>query len=145
MVYLGEGWYELIEQYLENPSRHEVTDEYGREPLITTRDGRPTGDTIYRIVNRATQPCEYGECPHDRDPDECEARGANSYASKCPSSYSPHEIRRGSITHHLAEDVAPEIASERMDVSLDVLYNHYDARTEREKMNVRKDALEDTL
>lgn len=122
-----------------------MVDEYGREPLLTTSHGRPTGDTIYTRVNRATQPCEYGKCPHDIDPEDCEARGRDGYPSKCPSSVGPHAIRRGAITHHLNERVTPEIVSERCDVSLEVLYKHYDVRTDREKMNVRKGSMEDML
>lgn len=142
-VYLGPRWYQIVDDYVAT-NRLDKVDEYGREPLLTTTHGRPTGDTIYTWVNRATQPCEYGrECPHDRDPETCEARGANGYASQCPSARSPHAVRRGSITHHLAHGTAPEVASERMDVSLDILYKHYDARDEREKMDVRKDSLPD--
>lgn len=144
-VYLGPRWYQIVDDYLSNPSRHDLVDEYGREPLITTNSGRPTGDTIYTWVTTITQPCEYsecGECPHDRDPETCEARG-DGYSSKCPSSRSPHAVRRGAITHHLNNSTAPEVVSERMDVSLDVLYEHYDARTEQERMDVRKDDLPD--
>jgi hypothetical protein len=39
--------------------------------------------------------------------------------------------------------VSPEIASERMNVLLDVLYEHSDVRTDREKMEVRKQQLEE--
>ncbi|MFC6951929.1 tyrosine-type recombinase/integrase [Halorubellus litoreus] len=145
----GERWvwlrprdYEVVEGYRENPDRHDVTDDHGREPLVTTQYGRPTGDTIYNWVNQATHPCNLGECPHDREPETCDARGADGYPSKCPSARSPHDIRRGSITTHLNDSTPPETVSERMDVSLDVLYKHYDARTEREKMNVRKNHLE---
>lgn len=144
MVYLGPRWYQIVERYVGHPDRHDVVDEHGREPLLTTRHGRMTGDTIFRAVNRATQPCEYGECPHDRDPDDCEARGTDGYPSRCPSSCGPHAVRRGSISHHLAGGIPPEVCSERMDVSLDVLYRHYDARTEEERMNVRKTVLEDS-
>lgn len=141
-VYLGPHWYQDIERYVQNPNRPDVVDDHGRNPLITTRAGRPTGDTIYSNVCRLTQPCEIGrECPHDRDPETCEARGAGGYPSRCPSARSPHAIRRGAITHHLNRDTPPETVSERMDVSLDVLYEHYDARTEREKMDVRRKQL----
>lgn len=137
-VYLDPRWFQVVDDWTDNPDRHDVRDDYGRKPLITTSAGRPTGDTIYRWVCKATQPCEYGSCPHDRDPENCEARGADGYPSKCPSARSPHDVRRGAITTHLNQDVSPETVSERMDVSLDVLYEHYDARTEREKMQVRK-------
>lgn len=140
-VYLGPRWYSIVDDYLDNPARPDVTDDHGRKPLITTENGRPNGDSFYVWVNRATHPCEYGECPHDRDPETCEARGTRGHQGKCPSSRSPHDIRRAAITHHLNEGVAPETASERMDVSLEVLYKHYDVRTDREKMEVRKDQL----
>ncbi|WP_227260934.1 tyrosine-type recombinase/integrase [Salarchaeum japonicum] len=141
-VYLGPRWYQVVERYVQNPNRPDVTDESGRSPLLTTRKGRPTGDTIYANVCRLTQPCEIGrECPHDRDPGTCEARGVDGHPARCPSSRSPHAIRRGAITHHLNQDTPPETVSERMDVSLDVLYEHYDARTEREKMDVRREQL----
>lgn len=144
-IYLGPHWYKIVEDSLEHPDRDDVVDEFGREPLLTTINGRPTGDTIYTRVNRATQPCEYEECPHDIDPEECDARGRGGYPSKCPSSVGPHAIRRGAITHHLNKNVTPEVVSERCDVSLAVLYKHYDVRTDQEKMNVRKNSMGEML
>lgn len=135
-VYLGPEWYTILEEYV-SANRLDKTDDYGRRPLLTTQNGRPTGDTIYKWINRLTQPCQYGDCPHDRDPEDCEATG-DGFPSKCPSARSPHAIRRGAITNHLNEDVSPEVTSERMNVSLEVLYQHYDVRTDREKMEVRK-------
>ncbi|WP_255151324.1 tyrosine-type recombinase/integrase [Halorarius halobius] len=137
-VFLGPRWFQIVKDYLDNPDRPEVTDDHGRRPLITTEYGRPGGDTIYKWVNKATHPCEYGECPHDREPSNCEARGTDGYPSKCPSARSPHAVRRGAITQHLNEGTSPEVVSERMDVGLDTLYKHYDARNERQKMEVRK-------
>jgi site-specific recombinase XerD len=144
-VYLGGQWFQPIDDYLSNPDRPDLTDDYGREPLITSSNGRPSGDTLYKWVNKLTQPCRYGGCPHDRDPTPkgCEALGSG-YASKCPSSVGPHAIRRGSITYHLNKDVPPETVSERCDVSLEVLYKHYDVRTQQEKMAVRRRQLDET-
>jgi hypothetical protein len=59
-------------------------------------------------------------------------------ASKCPSSVSPHAIRRGSITHFLSKDVLEKGVKDRMKVSLDVLEKHYDRRGEREKAEQRR-------
>jgi len=142
-VFLGPRWYEIISDYVDNPDRPTGTDDHGRTPLFQKHGGgRPTTDTMYKWLVRALHPCQYGqECPHDRTPEGCEARGRNATVAKCPSSRSPHSVRRGAITNHLNEEVAPETVSERMDVSLDVLYKHYDARTEQEKMDVRRQDL----
>jgi len=83
------------------------------------------------------------ECPHDRDPETCEALGKHNSPSKCPSAKSPHSWRRGAITDHLIRSVSPEIVSERMNVSLEILYKHYDARNQDEKMAVRRKHLMD--
>jgi site-specific recombinase XerD len=136
-VYIGPEWFQVVEEYVEK-HRHDVTDEHGREPLVTTAAGRPHENTYYKWVTQATQPCQYRECPHDRDPETCEAYQADGQSGKCPSSHSPHAIRRGSITAELNDETPPEAVSERMNVSLEVLYQHYDARTPREKMEVRK-------
>ena len=144
-VYLGPPWFQILEDWTKNPDRPQGTDEYGREPLFPTERGdRPNPQTIYKWVIRALHPCEYAECPHGRTPETCDARGRTANVSACPSSVNPHAIRRGAITHHLTEDVPPETVSERMDVSLDVLYDHYDARTQREKMSVRTEHLPDS-
>jgi site-specific recombinase XerC len=137
-VHLDARWFQVVKDWAENPDRPDVRDDYGRRPLISTQYGLPTGDTIYKWVCKTTHPCKYGGCPHDRDTATCEALGADGYPSKCPSARSPHDVRRGAITAHLNRNVPPETVSERMDVSLGVLYEHYDARTEREKMEVRK-------
>ena len=143
----GERWVALsahvarvVEDYVSGP-REDVTDDYGREPLLTTTHGRVSRSTVRDTVYRVTRPCWYGErCPHDRDPDDCEATGFDG-ASKCPSSRSPHDVRSGAITAHLLDDVPVEIVSDRMDVSQGVLDRHYDRRTKREKMEQRRNHL----
>jgi len=139
-VWLGERLFELVEEYIEI-HREEVSDDHGREPLFTTRQGRVSDSTLRDISYRWTQPCRWADCPHDREQESCEAYGAPNTPSKCPSAKSPHGWRRGSITDHLARGVSPEVVSERANVSLDVLYRHYDARREDEKMAVRREHL----
>jgi integrase len=122
--------------------RPDVVDEYGREPLIASSQGRMYGQSITGVCYRVTRPCVVtGECPHDRDLGDCEATGY-SEASKCPSSVSAHPIRRSAITHHLSQDVPKDICSGRMSVSPSVLDQHYDARTAEEKRRNRQEYLD---
>jgi site-specific recombinase XerD len=140
-VSLSPGVCDTLDAYIEY-KRDDATDEYGRNPLFSSQNGRPAKSTLRDSIYQATRPCEYtGECPHDREKATCEAMNRNK-ASKCPSSESPHAIRRGSITHHLSEDVPEKVVSDRMNVSLDVLEKHYDRRGNREKAEQRRDYLE---
>ena len=141
-VALKESVCDVLDAYIEY-KRNDVVDEYGREPLFTSTHGRPEKSTLRDSLYRITRPCIYtGDCPHDRDQETCEAMDRNR-ASKCPSSVSPHAIRRGSITHYLSEDAPEKAVSDRMDVSLDVLEKHYDRRTERSKSEQRRSYFEE--
>ncbi|RDZ61520.1 integrase [Haloferax sp. Atlit-12N] len=129
---------EIVQDYVEH-HRIPKEDEYGREPLLTTRQGRISKGAIRSACYRATRPCKYGlGCPHDRDPETCDA--ANSYhaASKCPSSHASHSLRKGAITHARRMDIPIDAVSERMDVSADVLKKHYDKRTKKQEMETRR-------
>lgn len=124
-------------------NRIKAADEYGRNPMFTSRFGRAAKSSLRDSLYRASRPCKYTEgCPHDRDLDSCEALEDNK-ASKCPSSVSPHAIRRGSITHHLSKDVPDKVVGDRMNVSLDVLEKHYDRRSEEEKAEQRRGYLDE--
>ena len=72
----------------------------------------------------------------------CEALPRN-HTSKCPSSLNPHAIRRGSITHSLNNDMPDKVVSDRANVSPEVIEQHYDRRSEREKMEQRQAYLDD--
>ncbi len=128
---------ELIQRYLKNPYRNDVTDKFGRQPLLTTKSGRPAVETIRRDLYKLTRPCEYGDsCPHDRDIDSCKATRSN-HASKCPSSHSPHPLRRWSIEHQIDRGVPKDELTDRVDVSVPVLNKHYDLRSEERKRKQR--------
>lgn len=128
IVNLNDRSCSVLNNYLVD-HRDDVADEHGREPLLTTTRGRPSTTTLCRHVYRCTQPCQMtGVCPHDVDMDECDARGYKEVPSECPSILRPHDIRRGAITHWLAQDVPTEVISGRMDVSRKVLEEHYDRR-----------------
>jgi integrase len=122
--------------------RPDRRDEYGRNPLLATNYGRVHTGTIRGYCYQVTRPCEYGqECPHDRNPEECEATD-NAHASRCPSSLSPHPFRRGAITHYLHSDVPETAVSDRANVTTDVIDQHYDQRSEKEKMEQRREYLD---
>ena len=131
-----------LDHYVE-VNRNETTDKNGRKPLVTTSSGRPITNTLRVRAYQLTRPCTYGQsCPHDRDTDKCEALSNRECASKCPSSVSPHAVRRGSITHHLTQDVPEQVVSDRMNVSPDVLDKHYDKRSEEVKVEQRREYLD---
>lgn len=141
LVALSEQLCTLIDDWLAH-QRPEKTDEYGRRPLLTSRQGRVSKSTLRDYVYRWTRPCVLGnDCPHDRPPENCEAMNHGS-ASQCPSSVSVHAVRRGSITHSLNSDMPDKVVSDRANVSQRVIEQHYDRRTEREKMEQRRDYLE---
>ena len=142
-VNITEATAELLRDYIEQ-KRHDVTDEYGRHPLITTIYGRATRSTIQRYIYTATRPCHYngGECPFDRKPTECEAAYAHD-AMKCPGSVSPHALRRGYVTAARNAGQAVDVTAERVNMSPEVLEKHYDAATVADKADRRKDYILD--
>jgi len=140
-VALSPNLANVLDDYISGV-RKDVTDEHRREPLVTTAQGRPHRSTVREVLYRLSRPCHIGEpCPHDRDPDTCEA-AKSELACKCASARSPHDARSGAITAHLLDDIPVEIVSERMDVTMDVLDKHYDRRSKREKMEQRRQFLD---
>jgi integrase len=140
-VALSEEICQLLADWIDQ-QRPVVTDEYGRDPLVTTSHGRAHVTTLRGDCYRFTRPCiSTGDCPHGRDIADCPATEYES-ASKCPSSESPHALRRGGITHALSEDWPLRVVGDRANVSKRVLELHYDFRTEKEKMEQRRDYLD---
>ncbi|ATW87227.1 site-specific recombinase XerC [Halohasta litchfieldiae] len=136
-VALSESISELLDSWISD-RRPSITDEKGRQPLESTSQGRAHITTLRGDCYRSTRPCEYtGECPHDRSISDCDAAEYGS-ESECPSSVSPHALRRGGISHHLNCDVPKDIVSDRANVSKDVLDTHYDKRSEQDKMEQRR-------
>lgn len=124
---------EIIQDYLIN-QRPSETDDEGREPLLTKGNGRMSASTLQKIAYKWTRPCKVGlDCPHDRDPDDCEAAQKNNSAFKCPSSRSPHHIRTGYITDQKNRGVSAEGVEHRCDVSPRVQKLHYDLPDDTEE------------
>jgi site-specific recombinase XerD len=124
---------ELLKDHVDT-FRYDITDEYGREPLLTTEHGRMCRGTLRRKINKITAPCYIDEpCP------DCN-RGIER---KCAEAVSPHAIRRGSITHFLTEDVPIDVVSDRMNVSRKVLDKHYDKRSAEVKLEQRRGYLDE--
>jgi site-specific recombinase XerD len=128
----------ILEDYLDE-RRESAVDDDGRAPLFTTSRGRISEGWIRREFYDMTQPCMVGECPHDRDPETCD--GVTGYPSQCPSVRPPHDVRRGSISDHLARGWPLDDVAERVDATPRVLRKHYDVRSEQEAMLSRSDLL----
>lgn len=132
LVAISDDLAYLLEDYIEN-TRPRKTDDFGREPLLTSREGRLSSTSVRRYVYDVTAPCFRNlECP------DCE----RETLAKCPESATPHSVRRGSITHFLTEDVPTEVVGDRMDVSRKILDKHYDRRSEEVKLEQRRSYLD---
>jgi site-specific recombinase XerD len=140
-VGLSSSACEVLDDYLDD-QRPAVTDEADREPLLTTSYGRISKSTIRTYIYKWSRPCAVGsECPHGRDPSDCEATNNLDRVARCPSSVTPHPIRRGYITHLLQSGVPVEIVSDRCNVSPAIIDQHYDVRSEEDKMYQRQEIL----
>ena len=140
-VNLSEEICGVLDDYID-VHRIDLTDDYDGEPLFTTPTRRLYSTILRKDMYAITRPCAIGEsCPHDRGLETCEAT-AKKQASKCPSSISPHPLRRSAITYHLNQDASKEVVSGRADVSVSVLEKDYDARTEDERAASRKQILD---
>lgn len=74
---------------------------------------------------QATLPCQFKECPHNRQRRTCDWT-RQTKASQCPSSESPHPIRRGSITWQLNIGRSPQDVADRAATTPDVIRRYYD-------------------
>lgn len=127
VINIAEWVADVIRDYI-RVNRPDIVDDHERHPLITSKkgSGRLSRSAMRNWVYILTQPCEFGhECPHDRDPDECEAR-EHGQGSKCPSSRSPHKIRTGSITHHRDQGWPTTALSEKANTSEELIDGVYD-------------------
>jgi site-specific recombinase XerD len=139
LISISDPLFSLLDDYIDF-HRENVEDEYGRKPLFTTRAGRVSRQRLYKDTVAFTRPCVYsGRCPAGREISECEPAQKKKSASSCPENISLHPIRRGSITAHINRGWEKELLSERVDVSVEVLEKHYDARTKEEALRRRKE------
>ena len=143
-VSISEEFAKILKDYIE---KHRIEKEIdGRKPLLTTSHGRLAKGTIRTYFYQWTRPCMIGKaCPHNRDPESCQAAGSKDHASKCPDSEAPHAGRHGYLSEMRRQGVPKEVLSERCDVSEEILEEVYDERTTEEKREVRRKILEEAL
>lgn len=121
---------ELIDDWVSD-RRPDVVDDFGREPVISTAEGRASRSTIRSVVYKLTACGDVGQ--------GCQC---SDYPSKCEKAVSPHDIRRSSISAWLDKGVEPSLLSDRVDTSKEMMDKHYDVRTEEEKRQRRRDAFD---
>ena len=141
-VSIHESVAEVFQDYITN-NRHDVTDDFERCPFLTSEFGRLSKSSMRKRVYAFTRPCVVsGECPHNRDPENCDAAQTLNAASKCPSSKPPYSLRHGYITAKIKQGVPRKVISGRCDVSEDIIEKHYDESDENEKRELRQEVLE---
>lgn len=130
----------VLQDYVDVNRKH-VTDDEGREPLLTTERGRHSKNTIRHNIYRLTLPCMVGPCPHDEDPDTCDFR-RHGNESKCPSSMSPHRIRTGAITNMRENGIPPHTVAGRVDATPETIRHHYDRSDEHALAEQRREHIQ---
>ena len=136
IVGVGPSVVEALEMYITR-ERSDKRDEYGREPLFSCSQGRPSKSTVRAWSYQGTQPCLYRACPHSAERHTCKFT-ERTHASKCPSSRSPHMIRTGSISWQLDRGVPIDLVAERVNAAPDTIRRYYDKSTELEKFRERR-------
>lgn len=141
-VIISEHTATVIRDYIDH-HRLNKTDDHGRQPLLTTRYGRPSKTWLRDTAYAWSRPCVIGrECPVGKtgdDIDDCEAMEHAGEAHHCPASYGTHAIRRGYITSELDAGVPDAVVSGRCDVTPDVIAESYDERTQTDKARLRQE------
>lgn len=137
-VLVSDAVYKAIQHYITH-YRQDVTDEYGREPLITSSQGRPAKTTLRQWCYKATIPCHHSECPHGNKKESCEYTEYNKTGG-CPSSRSPHQVRTGSITWMRDSGLKEEVVAGRVNASVETIREHYDKQDPVQEMLNRRAA-----
>ena len=139
-VTLSETPNEVLRFYVRR-ERSDKRDEYGRKPLFPTRQGRASDGALRGWMYVATQPCMAGECPHGKRRPNCEYVPRDA-ASQCPSTRSPHPIRRGSITWQRNLGFDEETVANRAAATPDVIRRYYDDPDYADELERRRDQTE---
>lgn len=126
-VPINRALYEDIRTYAEH-YRKDATDDYGREPLITTVKGRACSTTISDTVYLLTCPqtTNIGEC-------DCDGRRRVGEASRCEESVGPHAIRAMAVTKASNNGATWRECAAMFGARSDTLRRHYDRGTKDEK------------
>jgi len=112
--------------------RPACTESNGREPLVSTGQGRIARSSIRRVVYRVTA------CGSALNACECSAERP----SKCDESVSPHDIRRTAVSSWLNDGIDVSDVSGRVDSSPGTIRTHYDASSASERRERRRDAFD---
>lgn len=135
-VVLNEAVWDVLDHYVAH-YRIDIYDEYGRQPLITSDQGRAAKSSIRDWLYMATVPCRHTACPHDKDPDTCEYLSYESVGG-CPSSRSPHQIITGAITWMRNRGIPAEVVAVRVNKAVKTIEQYYDKEDPVEEMLKRR-------
>lgn len=143
IINISQDLYNDLQAYVED-RRIDVVDEYGRNPLFTTKNGRVSIGLIVDTVHYYSSPhiSGAGECQP-----ECEV-GPNPNkheTKKCNKSFSPHTLKKYHVTKLRNRGIGFESIGERVATNPDTLRVHYDESKQKQQADRRKETLADVL